>query len=324
MLFVRICRLLSGTVSVSRVFPRWVTNRVYVTNRRLCLHHPTLVQIIMNIFTMPSQFVSLTADDTGAWWRCSVFDTHFNLALQHTPILWPLLVYQILDSPHALINVCYCNLIYQSPCQGHRDYCENCFWDLHTIVAIHNDTAVAFTWPSHESDTNAWELPGYGLFADIQLFAAAWPQIQQPGLIFWWSAAGRGVWPALGGRLSSERPPQWSRVTNSEVPAWVKNTQVILVDANALSQLAYCVTFAAHIRASYQVHCEASGLLLWKGFFCAQCCSLSRVKKATGRNPGALARTLKAQKIRATCSAHEVHKSGESVEKKPTFLLSHI
>lgn len=43
--------------------------------------------------------------------------------------------------------------------------CENIFWDLHTIVIIHNDTACGFhlTLPFPcSSDTLACELPGYG------------------------------------------------------------------------------------------------------------------------------------------------------------------
>lgn len=42
-----------------------------------------------------------------------------------------------------------------------------CFQDLHTIVVIHNDTAVADVWPSHprlgaKSTACVCELPGYG------------------------------------------------------------------------------------------------------------------------------------------------------------------
>lgn len=59
-------------------------------------------------------------------------------------------------------------ILYCSSCAHHRDYCENSFWDLHTIVAIHNDTAVAFTDPPTTRSTRhigfARALPGYGSF----------------------------------------------------------------------------------------------------------------------------------------------------------------
>lgn len=32
---------------------------------------------------------------------------------------------------------------WRSSCEDNHDYCENSFWDLQSIVAVHNDTAVA-------------------------------------------------------------------------------------------------------------------------------------------------------------------------------------
>lgn len=79
--------------------------------------------------------------------------------------LYILYIY-ILVAELALIYTCYCKLSCRSSCEDHHDYCENSFWDLHTIVAIQNDTAVAFRlalpFPVCTHTACDCELPGYG------------------------------------------------------------------------------------------------------------------------------------------------------------------
>lgn len=157
-----------------------------------------------------------------------------------------------------------------------HDHCANSSWDLHTIVAIHNDTAAvavrstlpppvcvcvrvrAPRLPAHSACflvMAIYPCTGRGREHSAGCFIAAknfplplagtdsptgpWLQTRlrrtQPASTSWWSAAAPGVWPALGGRRSSARRPPWSRVTNSEVPAWVRIQTTPLSLQNTLS-----------------------------------------------------------------------------------------